>query len=752
MRLARTLARGLLVWAGCLGGARLGAQSASCSTGGLEVARLAFEGNNAFSSSVLADGISTTASSWARRTFRFFGERKCVDRSKLPLDVLRLLVWYRNHGYLSATVDTAVTPAERGAVNIRFAIREGTPVLVDVLTFAGLDAVPERADLVRGLPTAQGKPFDKYANEATRAALTRRLRNGGYPDAEVFVGYDTHRATRRAAVTFTSVTGPRVRLGAIATEVRGLNGGTPAMDSAVVRRTAGLRSGDLYAQDALERAKRALYQTEAFAQVSVTADSTTSARDSTVRIALSATEGFRRTTRLGAGYGTLDCLRASGDYTQNGVLGGAARLDLRARVSKIGVGAPLTGLESLCPQAAADVYSKDLNYSVGATITPPPVFREFVPSFTMYSERRSEYNAYLRTAPAGGSAVLSRVGDAGSQSVGYSIEYGRTEAQPALLCAVFNACVQSDRDAFGQLQRLGVASVSWSHDNADNPANPTRGSVIRLDLRTAGAFTGSDPKLRFTKLLADGAMYWSLPGDVVLAARLRLGVVVGPTFSLNGSAGYVPPQERLFAGGPTTVRGFRQNELGPAVYIAASYDTVRADGRRGGDPSNPADTVYFRARSDSASQRIVPTGGNTLAVANLEARFPSPVFADVLQFAAFTDVGQVWDRNSPGTHVSVGALQWSPGIGVRMRTIIGFLRLDWAYNPYQRPSGAAYYDTSIASGFALFCVSPGNTLRVTTVAGATQQAPGTCPGSFQQPRPATFLGRTNLSFSIGQAF
>ncbi len=749
---ARRVARALLAVAGCVGGARLGAQSMSCAAGGVEVTRLSFDGNAAFPTSVLVDGISTTPSSWTRRTFRFLGARRCIDRQKLPLDVLRLLVWYRNHGYLSATVDTVVTPAGRGAVHVRFSIHEGSPVLVDELTFAGLDAVPERRALLRGLPTVRGRPFDKYANEDTRSTLTTRLHNGGYPDAEVFVGYDTHRLSRRASVTFTVATGPRVRLGAIVTDVHGLNGGPPAMDSAVVRRTAGLHSGDLYARDALERAKRALYQTEAFAQVSVTADSTASPGDSTVRITLSATEGFRRTTRLGVGYGTLDCVRGSLDYTQNGVLGGAARLDVRARVSKIGVGAPLTGLEAACPQAKADAYSKDLNYSIGATVTPPPVFRQFVPSFTIFSERRSEYNAYLRTAPVGGSAVFSRAGDSGSQALGYSIEYGRTEAQPALLCAVFNACVESDREAFGRLQRLGVASASWSRDAADNPMNPTRGSVVRLDVRTAGAWTGSDPRVRFSKLLADGAAYWPLPGGGVLAARVRLGTVLGPSFSFTGDAGYVPPQERLFAGGPTTVRGFRQNELGPVVYIPAAYDTVRADGRRGGDPANPADTVYFRARSDSASQRIVPTGGNTLVVAMLEARFPSPVFSDVLQFAAFADAGQVWNRGAAGSALAFSALQWTPGIGVRVRTLIGFVRLDWAYNPYQRPAGAAFYDTSLAAGGALFCVSPANTLRVTRVSGVAQQAAGSCPATFQPPRPATLLGRSNLSLSIGQAF
>lgn len=740
-----------LVAAGCFGPSRLAAQAVSCSTGELEVAAVAFQGNLAFSGTVLADGISTTPSSWARRTFRVMGQRRCVDRARLPLDVLRLLVWYRNHGYIAATVDTSVTLVGPKAVAIRFAIREGDPVLVDSLVFAGLDAVPERDALLRGLPTAVAKPFDKYANEETRATLARRLHNGGYPDAEVFVGYDTHRGTRRAAVQFTATTGPRVRLGVLTTEVRGLAGAAPAMDSAVVRRTTGLRSGDLYSLEALERGKRALYQTEAFSQATVTPDSGLSARDTLVRVTLAVTEGFRRSSRLGVGYGTLDCVRANSDFTQNGVLGGAARLDLRARVSKIGVGAPLTGLESLCPQAKADAYSKDINYSVGATLTQPPVFRTIVPSLTMYSERRSEYNAYLRTAPAGGSAQFARATATGTQTAGYSIEYGRTEAQPALLCAVFNACIEADREAFGRLQRLGVASVSWSRESADNPSNPTRGSVLRVDVRTAGGWTGSDSHLRFTKALGDASFYLPLPGSVVLAARVRVGAVVGSTLSLGSDAAYVPPQERLFAGGPTTVRGFRQNELGPVVYIPTSYDTVHADGRRGGNPANPADTVYFRAHSDSG-QRTIPTGGNTLFVAMLEARLPSPVLPELLQFAAFADVGEVWNRGAEGTSLGFNSLMVTPGIGVRVQTLIGFVRLDWAYNPYQRPAGSAYFDTSVASGGALFCVSPENTLRVTSAGGAAQQTAGACPATFRPTRSSTFLGRTNLSFSIGQAF
>ena len=70
-----------------------------------------------------------------------------------------------------------------------------------------------------------------------------------------------------------------------------------------------------------------------------------------------------------------------------------------------------------------------------------------------------------------------------------------------------------------------------------------------------------------------------------------------------------------------------------------------------------------------------------------------------------------------------------------------------------RPAGAAYFDAPLATGGALFCVSPRNTLRVTTTSeGRVQQASGRCPPTFQPPRETSFFRRLTASVSIGQAF
>ncbi|MBW7933003.1 MAG: BamA/TamA family outer membrane protein, partial [Gemmatimonadaceae bacterium] len=138
-------------------------------------------------------------------------------------------------------------------------------------------------------------------------------------------------------------------------------------------------------------------------------------------------------------------------------------------------------------------------------------------------------------------------------------------------------------------------------------------------------------------------------------------------------------------------------------------------------------------------------------------RVRSPLLADVLQLAFFADAGRVWNRGTAQS-LNLRSVQWTPGVGARVRTLVGLIRVDIGYNPYQRASGAAYFDTPIALGGQLFCVSPGNTRRVTQV-GETNgglpvlaQEAGSCPASFAPPRERNVLKRLAFQFSIGQAF
>jgi outer membrane protein insertion porin family/translocation and assembly module TamA len=173
------------------------------------------------------------------------------------------------------------------------------------------------------------------------------------------------------------------------------------------------------------------------------------------------------------------------------------------------------------------------------------------------------------------------------------------------------------------------------------------------------------------------------------------------------------------------------------------------------------DTVYFSSKPQS-SPRILPVGGNTVAVANIEIRMPSPYIPERLQIAFFADAGQVWTRGGIGAEKSFGSLRVTPGIGVRLASAVGPIRLDIGYNPYDRQSGSAYFDSQAKNGIApLYCISPGNGLPVTGWKPTLEpndnppvQANSSrgCPQSYFPTRRSGFLHRLSFNASIGQAF
>ena len=128
------------------------AQDLSCQRGDLEVRSLKFTGNTAFSSSDLSKIIVTTPSAWARRVLHLpFTVRHCLDRSELPRDRARLIIYYRKRGFPEVQVDTAVRNIGRDGVEVQFRIQEGVPTRLQSLVITGLDSVPVYADLAGAL-------------------------------------------------------------------------------------------------------------------------------------------------------------------------------------------------------------------------------------------------------------------------------------------------------------------------------------------------------------------------------------------------------------------------------------------------------------------------------------------------------------------------------------------------------------------------------------------------------------------------
>lgn len=748
--------------------AALPAQELECDPGDFEVRSLEFTGNRAFRDAELARSVVTTSSDvWLRRgTVGLVGRRRCVSIDEIARDRIRLEIYYKRRGYPEATIDTVLRRHSTDRIDVRFAITEGRPMILDSLTIHGLDTFPNRARLLRNLPIGEGDPFDRTQLGAAIDTILARLRNSGHPRAEVLLtSWDANTRTLRATAVLTVLPGTHARIGDIAIAVQPATGTEQQIPTPVVRKLLGLRPGRVYREQNLATAQRNLYQLDAYQHVEVRLASRDSQPDppgdSLVNLRVNLIEGRMTSLRTSIGWGALDCFRAQATVTNNNFLGGARRLELTGRLSKLGYGYPTRiGSSDDAPLCHAyterDLYGDTVNYYAGATFRQPTLFGlgpRSVPTLTVFSRMESGYNAYFRSTPIGASATLTRSVFRQPVTLGYSFEYGRTNASPALFCSVFNVCDLGDQAELKQNKPLAVASLQFVRDLSDNPNNPTRGSVMRLEGRHASTLIGSDDDQQFNKVLADVAWYRSLSRNdgIVFAARLRGGAVLGNRLRFSsllaaaGSQQFIPPEERLYAGGSTTVRGFRQNELGPAVYIA--------DDVEGGVPydivDGPGDTVYYHLKDQARAERTVPTGGNTMVVGNLELRLRSPFYPEYLQWTLFGDFGEVWNRAGTAG-LRFDRIKVTPGAGLRVFSIFGPIRIDVGYNPSDRPRGAIYYDEELVSGdAALFCLTPGN--RVPVVDGKPP-ATYSCPSSYEPPPRTGFWRRLVVNLSIGQAF
>ena len=662
------------------------AAPAAAQNGDRVVRQLDFQGNSAVTDETLATAIATTNSSWFARAFLLrsigLGEKRYFDEQEFRRDVVRLDVFYRRSGYPHVQIDTAVRRAGQN-VYITFKIAEGEPSRVTSLAVTGLDSLEGKvrtATLV-DLPLRPGDPFNRYVMQVTADTITRRLRDRGYPSARVFSSFETNKDANTADVAIGAEPGHRAVIGTVTVD------GVKRVDPDLVRRLLVSRPGRLFSQDELFQSQRNLYGSDLFRFATVNVDSASFRPEAdSVPVLVEVNEAKRHRIRSGIGYGTEDCFRGSAVWTTRNFLGGGGRiLDLTGRVSKVGVGDPVDwGLaNSICSSSKEDtVGSAKVNFYLGASLRRPAFLSpNNTISVSVYSERRSEFKVYLRQET--GTTVLLRRETPRRRiplSLAYNLSYGSTEATAVSFCASFNACTPDLVELLSQRRLLATLTVTGALPRVNNPVDPSRGSIASIEATVASKYIGSSTLQQFTRLVADYSWYHPLSRDVVLSWRLRGGVIFAPTVDVGGESGnFVPPEQRFYGGGPNDVRGYQRNEMGPVVYVVSQthVDSTSAHGL----PLSP----------DSVT--VAATGGNTIALGNIELRVPSPIFSSRMRLAAFVDAGGVWQRGAPNS----SGIRVTPGVGLRISTPLGPARLDVAYNPYDLQAGPLFQFDSLGA-------------------------------------------------------
>jgi outer membrane protein assembly factor BamA len=677
---------------------------------GEKVVQVRFAGGEPFPADTLIQLIQTTP---ARCTF--LGLLICIPflqrespRSRLNLvvleqDVVSLQTFYRQSGYFGARIVPVVQPAEptdTQHVVVSFVIAPGAPVYLASLDFVGTEGIL-RPGIRERIPSRVGDLFDLGAFTASADTIQRELLALGHAYAVVLRNYSVDTASHSARARLVAVPGPTVMVDSIIVE------GAPHLGRAAVLRQLTFRKGGLLLSDRLVTSQRNLYDLDIvqFATVTLAPDSLqlTPLDSSTATVLVRIAEAPVHLVEAAAGYGTVDCFRAESRWISRSFGGGARRLALTGAVSKIGLGDPLDfGFgNSICRAFSQDTaFEKKLDYRFTAELVQPWFIspRNHL-TLNAYAERISEPRVYQVEAQGGRFTVIRRLGRYDLLTALVNAEHAKTIASQALFCATFLICLPADIDSLSQFRWLNTLGTNWVRDRTNNVLEPTQGYVARAGLGWATSALGS--QVTFLRGVTEGATYALFEPRTVLALRLRLGSFFG-TASLAPGHPFIPPEERFFAGGSTTVRGYSRNELGPGVYVG----------------SGPALT-------DTTSVTFSPTGGTGLLVGNIEVRFPAPIARDLLRLVLFTDAGTVTSDAPVGG--SFNKVRITPGFGVRVRTPVGPVRIDIGYNPYLPLTAPLFLPDTVTGGL----------IRVLD--------------SFT-PQPPTFLGRFRLHLAVGEPF
>ncbi len=733
----------LLVLASAFVSTRASGQPTTRCDPGSRVRGVVFGGSPQFDATTLSATIVTQSPAFAPRVLHL-GTQPCADTLEIRRDALRLALLHRQAGWFRATV-VPHYDSIANRLQVRFEIIPGARATIDTLHITGLPPAPAGVEGYDApLRALQQAPFDRLRVDSAIRAVVDRLRDAGYARAARpgnTVTIDS--VSAKVTLDLTFVPGRITRVGVLTVTVQPRDSLHPRVDSAAVRRLMKLETGQLFRASALAGAQRTLYRTDGFRLVVIDTETPVGARaDSVIDLRIGVAEAQVRGARVGLGWATQDCIRAQGRVTDRGFFGLGRRVELSARASKIGVGAPTDFAPSLCSKAIRlDPFSEKLNYYVGGTLSSNQLFgRALAPRVTIYGERRGEPFAYLRETSIG--TLIDVSGQAGRRTTytsGFQYENGRTQTDPVVSCTRFGQCRPEDYilSFFGR--GLGLLSTSVSHDRTNDPINPTAGGRIRTEARAGQTFSAIVSSLRFYRAAVEGATYQKFLGGSI-ASRLQLARAFAPGAELVDGSPLIPQQERLFAGGQNSVRGFQQNLMGPLVYVVEDVRNL----------STTDGTPIVEVRPGAGYTRAVPRGGTALLVANLEWRRPLPGLAEQLQVAAFVDVGNVWEG-------AAEPFQWknlraTPGLGVRLTTPVGPFRVDIGYSPYGPRLGRALFFTgkdADGNNGTIQCASPGNHVSISPA------DPGSifdCPATYGPPTSKGVLSRLVFHFGLGQAF
>jgi translocation and assembly module TamA len=488
--------------------------------------------------------------------------------------------------------------AANASATVAIAVVAGPLYHIGQITLTGEVPKDDRAALTlkSGDPAVAGAVLD------ARTSLLSALEENGYALAKIAVPDATaDDAAHTIDVTYAVDTGPRVKIGRISFQ------GLKEVNESFVRRALTVHGGDLYRPSRIEAARQALAGLGVFSGVSARASDHLDP-DGRIPLVFDVQERPQHAVTLSGTYSTDLGISLATTWSHRNLFGNAEQLNLTA--SGTGLGSASAGL----------------GYNLTAQYLEPLFLQQNQALEFDLTGVKQQLDAYDQTAETLAGYVRRKFSRLWSGSAGLSVTH--------------DDITQEGAERLYQLVALPMTANYDSTGIEGLLRDPVSGLRASLALTPTHAFGGAN--LTFFVAQASASSYFDVAGDgrSVVALRALAGSILG------GSNLEVPPDQRLYAGGSATVRGYAYQSIGPQF----------SDDKPLGAKSVDAATVEFR-------QRIGEDWGA----------------------AAFVDAGQA-SAGAPFTdtpHVGVG-------LGARYYTAIGPVRLDVAVPVTRVPKGDAF--------------------------------------------------------------
>ena len=546
------------------------------------------------------------------RTWRsIFSKREPYSKENLKGDLENLESFYKNRGYLKFNVDSSTVSLSEDKKNIFITINisENKIFFTNKVSYAGdlPDAISPFLILQKTQFIIPNAPFSQEALTFAEEEISSLMSNQGFSSAEVIAS--TEEAEKEGFVDVTVFIDPGQR-----TYIRKINfSGNKRTHDVVLRREMRQMEGSWASDILLESSKRRLDRLGYFKEVEYETVPVPGEADK-IDVNFTVEEEFSGSIAGSLGYGAYG-FSLGVNYSESNAFGTGNRVNLGVNTSD---------------------YQTNLQFNF------------FDPYFTIdgiglgygayYSS--SDYSAFNASAYSTDSVGLSSnlvLPIDEIQQLGLSAAIDQTK----LKLDIFSSQQLIDYvNSEGDTQDSITLGASWTRSTLNRGLFPTAGTLNQVSANIA--VPPSD--VTYGKIRYNFKYFRPIFFNLIFSTRNEFGAL----FSY-GDTENSPPYQNFYAGGLKSVRGFKQNTLGPrAVY----------------------NTGYF------VSNR--PSGGAYLVEGGLDFIFNLAFLDDTrsVRSSLFFDYGNVFSDGCKSyelqcSEFDLGELRYSVGLGFTWITQLG---------------------------------------------------------------------------------